>query len=59
MQQPVIDILTNTISGVLTGLILAFLLNRKPNKKTSFTLGGQHNQIVNYKLRSYIGIFSC
>ena len=36
MQQPVIDVLTSTISGVLTGLILAFLLNRKPNKKNVF-----------------------
>ena len=33
MQQFVIGVLTNTIGGVLSGLILASRLNREPIKK--------------------------
>lgn len=40
MQQFVIDVLTNTIGGVLSGLILTSLLNKETIKKTSFALAG-------------------
>lgn len=36
MQQFVIDVLTNTIGGVLSGLILTSLLNKKTIKKNIF-----------------------
>lgn len=36
MLQFVIGVLTNTIGGVLSGLILASRLNRKPIKKNIF-----------------------
>lgn len=36
MQQFVIDVLTNTIGGILSGLILTSLFNREAIKKNIF-----------------------
>lgn len=41
MQQFVIGVLTNTIGGVLSGLILTSLLNKETIKKNIFCIRGR------------------